>query len=163
MTFTQRLTATIDRFYVKPLRAVMPRQTYRYLACGGINFAICTIFHFVLYNFIFDKQNFDLGFVVVSPHIASLGLSYLLSFLIGFWMQKNVSFRSSPLRGHVQFFRYLLSSLVALALTYALDKLFVEVCHIFPTVAFMIIYLITAVLGFVLQKYFAFRGAEKGD
>jgi hypothetical protein len=33
--------------------------------------------------------------------------------------------------------------------------------HIFPTVAFMIIYLITAVMGFVLQKHFAFRGACK--
>lgn len=161
MTPAERLTSFIDRFYLKPFRAVMPKQTFRYLACGGINFAVTSIIYWVSFNFIFAKQNFDLGFVVVSPHVAALGPSYLFSFLIGFWMQKNISFRSSPLKNRIQLFRYFLNALVAALITYLLEKLFVEVCHIFPTVAFMIIYLTTAALGFVLQKHFAFRGAEK--
>ena len=161
MTFTQRLSTVIDRFYLKPFRALMPKQTFRYLACGGINFAITSIVYWVSFNIIFAKQNFDLGFVVVSPHVAALGPSYLISFLIGFWMQKSISFKSSPLSGRIQLFRYFLNALAAALITYLLEKLFVEVWHIFPTVAFMIIYLTTAILGFVLQKHFAFRGADK--
>lgn len=160
MTFTQRITALVDLFYAPPIHRLMPRQTYRYLACGAINFAVTTVFYWVAFNFIFAKQNFDLGFVVISPHIAALGLSLPLSFLIGFWMQKNISFSGSPLRGRIQLFRYFLNALFAAFVTYLLDKLLVEVCHIFPTVAFMMIYLTTAILGFALQKHFAFRGAE---
>ncbi len=161
MAINKKLTAIIDRLYVKPVRALMPKQTYRYLACGAVNFVLTSIFYWVAFNFIFAKRNLDLGFVVVSPHIAALGLALPVSFLIGFWMQKNISFSGSPLRGRTQLFRYFLNAIAAALVTYLLDKLFVEVLHIFPTVAFMIIYLITAVMGFVLQKHFAFRGAEK--
>lgn len=161
MTFVQRLTKTIDRFYLKPFRALMPRQTFRYLACGAVNFAVTTVFYWVAFNFIFAKRNLDLGFLVISPHIAALGVSLPLSFLIGFWMQKNVSFSGSPLKNRTQLFRYFLNALIAALVTYLLDKLFVEDLHIFPTVAFMMIYLITALLGFVLHKHFAFRGADK--
>ena len=161
ITFVQRLTLFIDRLYVRPLTRLMPRQTYRYLACGAVNFAITTVVYWVAFNFIFAKRNFDLGIVVVSPHIAALGLSLPISFLIGFWMQKNISFSGSPLRNRTQLMRYFLNAIVAALVTYGLDKLLVEVFHIFPTVAFMMIYLTTAVLGFVLQKHFAFRGAEK--
>jgi putative flippase GtrA len=161
MTLTQRLTRLIDWFYRRPFTALMPRQTFRYLACGGINFVISTLVHWVAFNHVFDKRNLDLCVVVVSPHIASLGAGWVISVLVGFWMQKNVSFRSSPLRGRIQLFRYFVSAAAILALSYGLDKLFVETCRIFPTVALMMVYLITATLGFIVQKHYAFRGAAK--
>ncbi len=161
MSPSRYLTRFVDSFYWRPVRSVMPRQTFRYIACGGINWVISTVCFWVAFNFIFAKQHVDLGFLVVASHTAALGISVVVSFLIGFWMQKNISFQGSPLRGRTQLFRYFLSNLVAALITYALEKLFVEVCHIFPTVAFMIIYLTTAVLGFLVQKHFTFRGAGK--
>lgn len=168
MTFAQRLTAFIDRFYVKPLRAIMPKQTFRYIACGGLNFAVTIVAYFIAYNFVFAKQNFDLlgflglpGVVVISPHVAALGISLPINFLVGFWLQRSISFRRSPLKGRVQLFRYFATALGGLLITYVLTKLFVDVCHIYPTVAQVIIYCISAVFSFVAQKHYTFRGAEK--
>ncbi len=155
------LTGLVDCFYVAPLRKVLSRRTFRYLACGGINWVVSTAVYWVAFNVLFAKSNLDLGWsIVVSPYIAALGVSLPVSFALGFWMQKNISFRSSPLRDGVQLWRYFLAALVALVITYGLEKLFVEVWHIYPTVAFMVIYLITAATGFVIQKYFTFRGSE---
>jgi putative flippase GtrA len=139
----------------------MPRQTFRYLACGGINFAVTIFCYAVAYNFIFAKQNFDLVFVVISPHVAALGISLPINLGVGFWLQRNISFRLSPLRGRVQLFRYFATAVAGLLLTYALTKLFVDVCRIYPTVAQIIIYCISATIGFAAQKHYTFRGAAK--
>jgi putative flippase GtrA len=161
MSLSRKLTHLIDWFYRKPFTVLMPRQTFRFLACGGINFAVSTLVHLAAYNFVFAKRDLDMGVVVISPHIASLGVAWVVSSMIGFWMQKNISFRSSPLKDRIQLFRYFVSAVALALLSYGLDKLFVEVWRIYPTVAFMIIYLTTATLGFVLQKHYTFRGATK--
>ena len=162
MSLFRHLTRLIDRFYVKPFRAVMPLQAFRYIACGGVNFVLTIFCYAVAYNFIFAKQNFDLpGLVVISPHVAALGISLPVNFLTGFWLQRNISFSRSPLKGRVQLFRYVATTAAALLLNYALTKLFVDVCHIFPTVAQVIIYCVSAILGFTAHKFYTFRGAEK--
>ena len=161
MTPTQRLAAFIDSFYWKPFRALMPLQTFRYLACGGINWVVTTVCFWAAFNFLFAKQNIDLGFMIVASHTAALGVAWLISVGVGFWMQKNISFKSSPLRNHTQLFRYFLSNVVAALIAWLLEKLLVEQCHIFPTIAFTLTYLTTALLGFAVNKHFTFRGAEK--
>ena len=161
MHIAQLLTRLIDRLYIKPFCVMMPRQTFRYLVCGGLNWVVTTVCFWMSFNFVFAKRNVDLGFMVVASHTAALGISVVISFLIGFWMQKNISFKSSPLKNRTQLFRYFLSALAAAFATWLLEKLFVEVCHIYPTVAFTMTYLTTALLGFVIQKHFTFRGAAK--
>ena len=37
MTLAQHLTRYIDFFYIRPIRAVLPLQTFRYAVCGGID------------------------------------------------------------------------------------------------------------------------------
>ena len=168
MSPARYLTRFVDSFYWKPFRVLMPLQTFRYLACGGINFVITTLSYAVAYNFIFVKQNFDLfnllglpDLVVISPHVAALGISVPINCLVGFWLQRNISFRLSPLRGRVQLLRYFVTTAVGLVVNYGLTKLFVDVCHIFPTVAQVIIYLLSAILSFSANKHFTFRGAAK--
>ena len=161
MPVTKYLTRFVDSFYWKPFRALMPLQTFRYLACGGINWVITTVCFWAAFNFLFAKQNIDLGFMIVASHTAALGVAWLISVGVGFWMQKNISFKSSPLRNHTQLFRYFLSNVVAALIAWLLEKLLVEQCHIFPTIAFTLIYLTTALLGFAVNKHFTFRGASK--
>lgn len=161
MALHQIITKFVDWFYFKPIGKFIPKQTFRYLVCGGFNWIISTVIYDISFNFIFLKKDFDLGFVVISPEVAAFGIALPASFLIGFWMQKNISFKSSPLKSYTQLFRYFLSAMVALLLTYLFTKLFVDVCHIYPTISFTITYLITAVFSFVAQKYYTFKGADK--
>lgn len=160
MTFAQWLTRIVDWFYWRPFRFI-PKQTFRYLVCGAFNWFVSTVVYAVSYNFIFMKHDLHLGPLVISAHIAALGIQLPVTFLLGFWLQKNISFKSSPLKGGTQLFRYLLSSLMALLITYVCMRFFVEVCDIYPTPSNVITYMITAVFSFVAQKYFTFRGADK--
>lgn len=159
MCIVRKINSVIDWLYIKPFRKTMSKQVFRYLMCGMINFIVTIGCYALAFHFIFGKRDFNLGFVTISPHVAALGISMPISFLLGFWLQRNISFKQSPLKGHIQLTRHLTIAIIALAVTYALTKLFVDVCGIFPTVAQIIIYCITAVLTYVAQKYFTFRGA----
>lgn len=161
MSFTQNINRFVDWLYIKPFQKIMPLQVFRYLMCGMINFVVTIGTYSLAYNFIFDKHDLDLGFVVISPHVAALGISLPINFLLGFWLQRNISFKKSPLKGHIQLIRHLSIAMVGLVITYLFTKLFVDVCHIYPTVAQIIIYCITAVITYMAQKHFTFRGAQK--
>ena len=110
MTLTRTLTRLIDLLYVKPLRRIVPPQTFRYAACGGLNMALDLSLYFLLYNFVLDKRVVHIdGIVAISPYITAFLIVFPITFLTGFWMNRHIAFHSSPLRGRVQLFRYLLS------------------------------------------------------
>ena len=108
MTPAQRLTKIVDFFYIRPVRAVIPLQTFRYAICGGVNLGLNWVLYAVLYNFILDKEIVRLGFVAISPYIAAFLVVFPITFVTGFWLQKHIAFKYSPLRGRTQLFRYLI-------------------------------------------------------
>jgi len=59
---------SLDFFY-PPFKRFFDRTTYRYAACGGVNTVFDIFLFFISYNFILEKQNLDLSFLVISPHI----------------------------------------------------------------------------------------------
>ncbi|HPH73193.1 MAG TPA: GtrA family protein, partial [Paludibacteraceae bacterium] len=63
------LWVVIDFFY-QPFSKFFSLQFFRYGFCGGLNMAFDWVLYFVFYNFVFQKQLLDLGFVAISPHIA---------------------------------------------------------------------------------------------
>ncbi len=159
MTFARRLTRLIDFFYVKPLRGILPLQTFRYAVCGGANMALDLLLYFVLYNFVLDKQIVRIGNIVaVSPHIAAFLIVSPLTFFTGFWLNRHIAFHGSPLRGRVQLFRYLLSVGGSIVLNYLCLKLFVEVIGLYPTPSKAVTTAISVVYSYIMQKYFSFRG-----
>lgn len=160
MRLAEAITRLIDCFYLKPLRPILPLQTFRYAACGGMNMVLDAVWYFVIYNFIVAHRFFDLGFVILSPHIASMILVFPITFFNGFWLNRHIAFRHSPLTGKTQLFRYALSIGGSLLLTYAGLKFFVEVCHVWPTPSKLLTTVITVVYSYLAAKYFTFRGAE---
>ena len=103
MTLTRTLTRLIDLLYVKPLRRIVPPQTFRYAACGGLNMALDLSLYFLLYNFVLDKRVVHIdGIVAISPYIAAFLIVFPITFLTGFWMNRHIAFHSSPLRGRVR-------------------------------------------------------------
>ncbi len=160
MTLAQRLTKIIDLFYIRPIQAVIPLQTFRYAVCGGANLVLNWVLYAVLYNFILGKGIIDLGFVAISPHIAAFLISFPITFITGFWLQKHIAFKYSPLRGCTQLFRYLVSVLGSVLLNYLLLKIFVEVAHLYPTPSQVVTSLLINGYSYLMQKYFTFRGCE---
>lgn len=163
MRLPELIIRGIDRLYLPFVAAILPRQVFRYAVCGGFTYLVFDpVCYSILYNFLVGYRYFDLGFVVVSPHIASMILVFPCTFFVGFWLNRHVAFRHSPVGTGTQLFRYLLSIVGSILLTYAGLKLFVEGCGIWPTPAKVLTTLLTTIYSFLAAKYFTFRHAEKG-
>ena len=65
MRISELIIRLIDWFYRKPVAAILPRQTFRYIVCGGANVVFSWVCFFLVYNFVLEKEQLDLGFVVV--------------------------------------------------------------------------------------------------
>ena len=152
------LTNFIDTFYFI-FRKFMPLKTYRYAVCGGGNLVFDILLYFVFYHFIFAKQNVDLYFLVLSPHIASLFFVFPITFTTGFLLNKYITFQDSTLGASVQFFRYLIVGLGAMLLSYICLKLFVDVLGFYPTPSRMLTILITVIYSYLLQSKFSFKAS----
>lgn len=109
MRLADWIIRAIDLFYLRPVAAVVPRQVFRYAVCGGSNVVFGWGCYFLIYNFLIDKQLVDLGFVAVSAHVAAMLVTFPLTFFAGFWLNRYVAFRRSPIPSGTQLFRYLLS------------------------------------------------------
>jgi putative flippase GtrA len=137
------------------------KTTYRYAACGGINTLFDIFLFFINYNFVFKKENFNLQFVVISPHIASFLLAFLISFPTGFFLMRFVVFQESTLKGRIQFFRYFVTVMVAVLLNYVFLKVLVEKIGLFPTVAKIITTFFVVAFSYISQRNFSFSNSQK--
>lgn len=139
----------------------MPWQTFRYAACGGGNTILGILVFFIAYNFIFQKQVLHLPYIALSPHIAAMALSFLFTFPLGFYLAVFVVFPGSFLRKRYQLFRYFITAVGSLFLNYINLKIMVDMLGFFPTIAQILNVFIVVVFSYLMQRHFAFRGAEQ--
>lgn len=133
MTFALILRRAIDWFYRRPFSCVISETVFRYGACGAITLSVDAVSYALIYHFLVAGRYFDLGFVVMSPHIASLVLVFPITFFTGFWLNRYVAFRTLPVAAGKQLGRYLLTVVGSILLNYACMKFLVEVCGLWPT------------------------------
>lgn len=163
----QIITNCIDFFY-QPFQKWLSPQLFRYAACGGSNLVLDWVLYFLIYNFIIghDLVVIDLSFLSpfeggirgsITPHIATLCIVFPITLFTGFWLNRNITFTQSSLRGWRQLSRYILIVGVNLAINYFGLKLCVEVLGWYPTPSKMAITLITVAISYLGQKYFTFR------
>ena len=157
MGLSALITKVIDVFYMKPLRGFIPQQVFRYLACGAANAALDAVWYFVIYHYIVCERFIDLGCVVVSPHIASLIIVFPITFFTGFWLNRNVAFRTIDVRTLPQILRYGLSVLGSIALNYLCMKFFVEVAGVWATPSKMLTTVVCALYSYLVGRYYTFR------
>jgi putative flippase GtrA len=150
------IIATADWFY-KPFSRFVPQVTFRYGFTGGLNTALDIFLYFVFYNFVFDKEVFQISIFTITPHIAAFIFVFPITFITGFMLAKYVTFTQSTLRGRKQLFRYGLSVCGSIILNYLLLKLFVEYFHLWATVSKIITTIIVVVYSYFMQKYFSFN------
>ena len=158
MSIAAIITKAIDLFYIKPLRRVFSQQVFRYMACGGITALFDAVWYYIIYHHIVCEQFINLGFVVVSPHIAALGIVFPITFFTGFWLNRNVAFQATHISSLPQLAKYALTVVGSILLNYACMKLFVEVCGIWATPSKMLTTAVCAVYSFLAGRYFTFKG-----
>ncbi len=154
------INRVIDFLYFPFIRKYIPYDLFRYGACGAGNLGLDFVLFFLFFHLVFRKQDFNLGIVVLSPHIAALFSSFFITFFTGFWLMKNIAFRQSPLRNHVQLFRYLLVVGVNVLINYLGMKLLVDAMHIYPTPSKVMVTCVATAVSYFSQKYFTFRGSQ---
>jgi putative flippase GtrA len=141
-------------------RRFFDKTTFRYAACGGVNTLFDIFLFFINYNFVFQKENLNLQFVVISPHIASFLLAFLISFPTGFFLMRFVVFQESTLKGRIQFFRYFVTVMVAVLLNYVFLKVLVEKIGLFPTIAKIITTFFVVAFSYISQRNFSFSNSQ---
>lgn len=157
MSIAQRITRLIDAVYVAPVNRIVSREFFRYAACGAANMALDALWYFVIYHFIVAERFIDLGFVTISPHIASLVVVFPITFFTGFWLNRNVAFVANRCKTQRQLMRYGLTVIGSIALNYGCMKLFVESFGIWPTPAKLLTTIVSVGYSFLAAKYYTFR------
>ena len=147
----------LNIFYFPIVKKFLAQETYLYAATGGSNLVFDTLLYFLFYHFIVGKDIVDLGFIAISPHIATFLLVLPITFSTGFLLAKYVTFTQSPLRGKKQFLRYGLSVGGSVILNYILLKIFVEYFNIYPTPSKVLTTSIVVIYSFIVQKFFTFK------
>ncbi len=149
----------IDWFYFPFLRFI-PLEVFRYAATGGANTVLDISLYFVFYRYWLDMQNVDLGFTVISPHIAAFLLVFPITFTTGFLLAKYITFTASELRGRIQLFRYGVSVAGSILLNYVFLKLFVEVAGLYATLSKVLTTIIVVIYSYIIQRNFSFKTAN---
>jgi putative flippase GtrA len=156
------LIPVIDFFY-PPFRKIIDLRTFRYVACGGGNTLLGLIVYSVTFKFVLHERLLDLGFFAFEPHTASLFISFLINFPMGFFLMKFVVFEESNIKGRIQLFRYFLLYVACLFLNYPILKFFVEWLHWNAIVSQVVTTGIIVVFSYLVQKHFTFRVVQNKE
>lgn len=156
MWLAQRLINIVDALYIKPLRGLISRNLFGYGLCGAVNMTLDIVWYFLIYHYVVRESYFDLGFVVISPHILSLFIVFPITFFTGFWLNRNVAFRVTAVDSQKQLFRYALSVVGSILINYVCMKLFVEVFNIWPTPSKMLTTVISVCYSYLMARYITF-------
>lgn len=150
----------IDSFYFI-FKRVMPLKTYRYAVCGGTNLILDTILYFVFYHFVFEKQDVDVYFTILSSHIASLFFVFPITLITGFLMNKFITFTDSDLPWKTQFFRYFQVGISGLFVSYVTMKILVDFIGFYPTPSRFITIVVAVTYSYIMQSKYSFRAGKE--
>lgn len=135
----------------------IPRQSFLYMACGGLNLIFDMMVFYISYHYIFKAQNFKMPFFTFSPHIASFLLAFCCSTPTGFFLSRYVVWTNSTVKAKRQAVNYFSIVVLCIFLNVVFLKLFVEIFHFYPLPAKIITSVIVVAVSYVLQRYYAFK------
>ena len=162
LSFLRHTIVGIIDFFHRPFRKIIGVQTFRYLACGGSNTVLNIFIYWFAYNILLGKQDVHVfGNIVIAVEVAAWVIAFAISFPAGFIMSRHIVFPESNLHGHIQFFRYVLTTVTFILLTYLLIKgaaLYLPMVN--ATVSYFFICIITAILSYISQRTFTFKTIE---
>ena len=158
MRLSELITKAIDALYLKPLSRVVPQPLFRYLACGALTALLDAVWYYIIYHHLVCEMVVEVGYIALSPHIAALCVVFPITFFTGFWLNRNVAFRTTHISTAPQLAKYALTVVGSIALNYACMKLFVDACGLWATPSKMLTTIVCAAYSFAAGRYFTFKG-----
>jgi putative flippase GtrA len=117
---------------------------------------------FIAINFILHRSTVHIyGNVNITPEVAAYAIAFCFSFPPGFIMSRYIVFPESNLHGRIQLFRYLLTTVTFIFISYVLVRFFAYVNPEHPTVSYTFVCIITAILSYISQRAFTFKSTAK--
>ena len=156
----RKLILSVIDFFYPWFKKLMPVQTFRYAACGGVNTCLDISLFFVSYNFILKKEPVHFYFLTIGPHIAAFLIGFLVTFPIGFYLSRYVVFQETTVRKREQLGKYFTVVLGCLLLNYGFLKLFVDLLHWYPTPSKIVTTFFVVAFSYLTQKNYTFKAAE---
>ncbi len=150
------ITHIIDWFY-PPFSKFVSLTFFRYGVCGSSTMLFDWVLYYITFHFIVQKEVFYFFIVPLKPHVASLFITFPITLLVGFLLQKYVTFSASNLKGRYQLFRYFLIVVFNLLINYLGIRVLVDVLNVYPTPSKMIITTVTVTISYLSQKLFIFK------
>jgi putative flippase GtrA len=161
LAILRHIIVGIIDFFHRPFTRWIPTQTFRYLACGGSNAVLNSVLYSISLNHIFHKQNFHVwGTYNITDRVAAYIVAFCISFPIGFSLSRYIVFPESTLHGRIQLFRYIVTTVGFIIVTYLLIKFFDDnsFLHMIPpTISYIFIIIIVSVMSYVLQRTYTFK------
>lgn len=156
---SQLILNIIDRLY--PLfKKFMPLKTFRYAACGGGNTVLDIFLFFLSYNYLLKHQVIHIGWLTISPHIASFIISFCVTFPIGFYLSRYVVFQETSVRKTKQLVKYSFVVIGCIFLNYGFLKLFVDYLGWYPTISKIVTTFFVVLFSYTSQNNFTFKGSK---
>lgn len=150
------IIAFID-FFHRPFAQFIDERKFRYLACGGTNTVLGLVLYYAAFHYILHERSIFIGYLEIHSYIAAYGISFIITFPVGFLLSKFIVFQESNLHGRIQLFRYALLIASCTFLNYALIKIFVELCHFYPTPSAALAAVFVAIYSYLTQRHFTFK------
>lgn len=161
MWLAKRLINIVDALYIKPLHGLVSRNLFGYGLCGAVNMSLDILWYYLVYHYLVCERFIDMGFVVMSPHILSLFIVFPITFFTGFWLNRNVAFRTTTTSTNKQLIIYALTIVGSILINYACMKLFVEVCSIWPTPSKMLTTVVSVCYSYLMARHITFAPNSK--
>jgi putative flippase GtrA len=150
------ILSVVDWFYPM-FQKLMPKQTYRYAACGGFNTVLDIGLFFVAYNYVLEKSTLQVGDIIISGHIASFMMSFIVTFPTGFYLSRYVVFQETSVTKREQLGKYFLVVFGCILLNYIFLKIFVDSFGWYPTPSKMLTTVFVVLFSYFSQKNFTFK------
>jgi len=154
---TRNLIIKVIDFFYPPFARFIPLKTFRYIACGGGNALLNLVVFFIANNFILPEGPVNIAGLEMQQYTGAFVIALMVSFPVGFALNKYVVFQQSHLKGRIQLFRYAAMTFLNIFLNWALLHFFAGFCGFWHTPSQAITTVILAVFSYFMQTYFSFR------